>query len=279
VAIGSRLAPGARTVRGPRRELISGCYNALLRLTHGVRFTDAQCGFKAARRLAVLPLLEHVRDEGWFFDTELLLLAEHNGLRVHEVPVDWIEDTDSRVHVLGTAWHDLKGVARVAWAKATGQARVAALPRRPPLRPQHPDAATTPERGDALWQVLSFAIIGTMSTAATATLYALLRTWWPPPLAGLGALIVATLLNTEANRRLTFVSVRSQAATVHLQGLAVFVLYYGFTWGALLGLRATVVAPTRWQEVAVLVAASAIGTAGRFALLRTWVFAHGERRV
>jgi putative flippase GtrA len=111
------------------------------------------------------------------------------------------------------------------------------------------------------------------------TLYALLRTWWPPPLANLGALIVATLLNTEANRRLTFVSVRSQVATVHLQGLAVFVLYYAFTSGALLSLRAVVATPARWLEVAVLVAASAIGTAGRFALLRTWVFASRERSV
>lgn len=73
IAIGSRLAPGARTVRGPRREIISRCYNLLLRLTHGARFSDAQCGFKAARTDVVRPLLAHVVDDAWFFDTELLL--------------------------------------------------------------------------------------------------------------------------------------------------------------------------------------------------------------
>jgi putative flippase GtrA len=272
LAIGSRLAAGARAVRGPRRELISRCYNALLRLTHGVSFTDAQCGFKAARREAVLPLLERVRDGGWFFDTELLLLAEHNGLRVHEVPVDWVEDTDSRVDVLATAWHDLKGLVRVARAKATGQARVRGLTRRPPPRPQHPDAVTAPERGALLWQVLSFAAIGTVSTMAAATLYALLRTWWPPLLANLGALTIATLLNTEANRRLTFVGTRTATATVHLQGLIVFALYYAFTSGALLALQALAPSPGRWVEVAVLLAASALGTVGRFVLLRAWLF-------
>ena len=276
LAIGSRLAPGARTVRGPRRELISRCYNALLRLTHGVHFTDAQCGFKAACRQAILPLLEQVRDEGWFFDTELLLIAEHNGLRIHEVPVDWVEDTDSRVDVVATASHDLRGVIRVARARATGQARVRGLPRRPPPRPQHPDAVTTPERGAMLWQVLSFAAIGTVSTVATAALYALLRTWWPPLLANFGALTIATLLNTEANRRLTFIGVRSQAAAVQVQGLAVFLLYYAFTSGALLALRTVVASPTRWLELAVLLAASAAGTVGRFVLLRTWVFRRSE---
>ncbi|MFD4603769.1 dolichyl-phosphate beta-glucosyltransferase, partial [Streptomyces sp. NPDC058464] len=107
IAIGSRLAPGARTVRGPRREFISRCYNAIIRLTHGVKFTDAQCGFKAARTEVLGPLLEVTQDDAWFFDTELLLLAEHNGLRIHEVPVDWVEDIDTRVDVVGTASDDL----------------------------------------------------------------------------------------------------------------------------------------------------------------------------
>ncbi|MEV2216623.1 ATP-binding protein [Streptomyces sp. NPDC050997] len=100
LAIGSRLAPGARTVRGPRRELISRCYNALIRHTHGARFSDAQCGFKAARTDVLRPLLAKTQDDAWFFDTELLLLAEHNGLRIHEVPVDWVEDVDTRVDVV-----------------------------------------------------------------------------------------------------------------------------------------------------------------------------------
>lgn len=135
IAIGSRLAPGARTVRGPKREFVSRCYNGLVRLTHGARFSDAQCGFKAARTDAVRPLLEHVSDDAWFFDTELLLLAEFNGLRVHEVPVDWVEDVDSRVDVLGTAMDDIRGLMRVARAKSTGAARRSAAGCRPEASP------------------------------------------------------------------------------------------------------------------------------------------------
>ncbi len=114
LAIGSRLAPGADVVRGPRRELISRAYNLLLRLLFAVRFTDAQCGFKAIRADAAATLLPEIDDGAWFFDTELLLLAEHNGLRVHEVPVRWVDDPDSRVRIVPTAIADLRGVARMA---------------------------------------------------------------------------------------------------------------------------------------------------------------------
>src|SRR3984893_1222079 len=100
LAIGPRLAPGARVIRGPRRELISRCYNLLLRTLMGARFSDAQCGFKAIRRDQARALLPLTRDTGWFFDTELLVLAERAGLRIHEVPVDWIDDLDSRVDIV-----------------------------------------------------------------------------------------------------------------------------------------------------------------------------------
>jgi hypothetical protein len=90
-------------VRGARRELVSRSYNRLLRVTLGARFSDAQCGFKAMRTSMARALLPAVRDEAWFFDTELLMLAQHEGLRIHEVPVDWIDDPDSRVDVLRTA--------------------------------------------------------------------------------------------------------------------------------------------------------------------------------
>ncbi|WP_433465854.1 dolichyl-phosphate beta-glucosyltransferase [Spirillospora sp. CA-128828] len=113
LAIGSRLARGARIVRGPKREIISRCYNLLLRTAMRARFSDAQCGFKAARTEIVQALLPAVEDEEWFFDTELLLLAERVGLRVHEVPVDWTDDPDSRVDIVRTALDDLRGMARV----------------------------------------------------------------------------------------------------------------------------------------------------------------------
>ncbi len=85
------------------------------------RVRDAQCGFKAVRADVARRLLPAVEDDGWFFDTELLVLAEHNGLRIHEVPVDWIDDADSRVHVTRTALDDLRGTARMARTFATGR--------------------------------------------------------------------------------------------------------------------------------------------------------------
>jgi glycosyltransferase involved in cell wall biosynthesis len=113
VAIGSRLAPGARIVRGPRREVISRCYNGLLRHVLRARFSDAQCGFKAIRADAARTLLPEIQDQGWFFDTELLILAQRRGMRVHEVAVDWIDDPDSRVDIVSTALADLRGVVRL----------------------------------------------------------------------------------------------------------------------------------------------------------------------
>ncbi|WP_237552950.1 dolichyl-phosphate beta-glucosyltransferase, partial [Streptomyces sp. SID6139] len=113
LAIGTRLATGSRVVRGPKREVISRCYNTLLHWALAVGFSDAQCGFKAVRREAAERLLPLVRDEEWFFDTELLVLAERAGLRIHEVPVDWVDDPDSSVDILATALADLRGIARM----------------------------------------------------------------------------------------------------------------------------------------------------------------------
>ena len=113
LAIGSRLARGARVRRGPKREIISRCYMLVLRLSLGAHFTDAQCGFKAVRTSVAKQLLPLVKDEAWFFDTELLILAQRAGLRVHEVPVDWTDDPDSRVAILRTAMEDLRGVMRL----------------------------------------------------------------------------------------------------------------------------------------------------------------------
>jgi len=127
LAIGTRLANGAAVVRGPKRELVSRCYNLLLRTAMRARFTDAQCGFKAGRTEVVQALLPVVEDQAWFFDTELLLAAQRGGLRIHEVPVDWVEDTDSRVDVLQTALDDLRGMARVARRQLPSFAAIGAV--------------------------------------------------------------------------------------------------------------------------------------------------------
>ncbi|WP_369371992.1 glycosyltransferase [Promicromonospora sp. Populi] len=278
LAIGSRLAPGARTVRGPKRELLSRGYNWLIRVSHGAQFSDAQCGFKAARTDVVRPLLTHVQDDGWFFDTELLLLAEHNGLRVHEVPVDWVEDVDTRVAVASTVWDDVQGLVRVAREKASGRAQVAGLPRRPEPRAAHPDAVLGRREGGLSWQLLSFAGIGVVSTVANLALYAMFRTMWPVLAANLAALIITTLFNTEANRRFTFAGRRTSTGKAHVQGLVVFGLYYLFTSAALLLLHAVEPDPARLVELTVLGAASVLGTVGRFLLLRGWVFRNPRER-
>jgi glycosyltransferase involved in cell wall biosynthesis len=113
LAIGSRLARGARVKRGPKREIISRGYMLVLRLALGAHFSDAQCGFKAVRTAVARDLVPRIKDEAWFFDTELLVLAQRAGLRVHEVPVDWTDDPDSRVAIVRTAIDDLRGVWRL----------------------------------------------------------------------------------------------------------------------------------------------------------------------
>jgi len=120
VSVGTRLAPGAHVVRGLRREVISRAYNLLLRLVLRVGFSDAQCGFKALRGDAARALLPLVEDRSWFFDTELLVLAERTGLRVHQVPVDWTDSPDSRVKIIPTALADLRGIWRLRWGLLTG---------------------------------------------------------------------------------------------------------------------------------------------------------------
>jgi len=114
LAVGSRLAPGARTTRGWKRELLSRAYNRLTRAVLGLRVRDAQCGFKALSRPAARALLPRVHDPGFFFDTELLVRAQWDGWRVLELPVRWTDDPDSRVRLLPTILADLRGLARLA---------------------------------------------------------------------------------------------------------------------------------------------------------------------
>lgn len=165
LAVGTRLAPGSRVVRGPRREVISRCYNVLLRCTLSVGFSDAQCGFKAVRREAAEQLLPLVRDSAWFFDTELLVVAERAGLRIHEVPVDWVDDPDSRVALLSTALADLRGIARLGRELARG-----ALPRRG--RPFPAPAALI-----ALTHLLLYAALRPAAGAQVVNALSLLACW------------------------------------------------------------------------------------------------------
>ncbi|MFC7037095.1 glycosyltransferase [Nonomuraea rubra] len=227
IAIGTRLAPGARTRRSLRREVVSRGYNALLRHGFGVRFSDAQCGFKAARADVVRPLLRKVEDDAWFFDTELLLLAEHNGLRVHEVPVDWIEDTDSRVRVVRTAIDDLKGLARVAWSISRGRAGVEVA--RPEPTPTHPDAMTARPREATF---LSFAVVSAVSCALYALVYLALRDTWSAAATNLGTVALTFLVTGAVPRRWTVARLRR--AAVRVRSAARFSMVYALTTAAAL---------------------------------------------
>lgn len=113
VATGSRLLPESRVTRSRKREIISRIYNAVVRAALGTRFSDAQCGFKAVSREVVERVVPRIQDQSWFFDTELLVLAETQGYRIKDIPIVWIEDDDSRVKIVRTAWDDLKGIFRL----------------------------------------------------------------------------------------------------------------------------------------------------------------------
>ncbi|ASR39108.1 sugar translocase [Prauserella marina] len=279
LAIGSRLARGARVERGPKRELVSRCYNLLLRGTLAARFSDAQCGFKAIRADVASPLLPHVRDEGWFFDTELLVLAQRSGLRIHEVPVDWIDDPDSRVDIVATAVADLKGIVRLAKATATGTVPFGRLREQLGRAPLSVSTPGVPPR--LATQLVRFAAVGAASTLAYLALFLLLRPGLGGQPANLLALLVTAVGNTAANRRLTFgITGSSRAGRHQFDGLLVFGLGLALTSGSLALLHAVTSGhgvPVA-VELAVLVAANLAATVLRFLLLRGWVFHPARQR-
>jgi putative flippase GtrA len=273
VAIGTRLARGARVVRGPRREFISRSYNLLLHASLGTGFSDAQCGFKAIRAVAARQLLPLTTDDAWFFDTELLVLAERAGLRIHEVPVDWIDDPDSRVDVARTALADLRGIVRLGAALARGTITVPVLgsPCPPGLGERGRPGLSGPS--EMAGQLVRFVLVGVASTLAFVLLYLLLRPVMNAQPANAVSLLVTAIANTAVNRRFTFgIRGRARAARHQLRGLIAFGTGLVLTSGALTALHAASPHPGRAAEVAVLVAANLVATVMRFVLYRMWVF-------
>ncbi|WBB52731.1 dolichyl-phosphate beta-glucosyltransferase [Verrucosispora sp. WMMD573] len=272
VAIGTRLARAARVVRGARREVISRTYNLLLRGTLAARFSDAQCGFKAIRADVARELLPLVQDTGWFFDTELLVLAQRAGLRIHEVPVDWVDDPDSRVDVVATAVADLRGIGRLGRALLTGALPLADLRaqfgRAPLAVPPGQVPAGLPR------QLVRFAAVGVASTCAYLLLFTLTRGALGAQPANLLALLLTAVANTAANRRLTFgITGRRHVSRHHVQGLLAFALGLALTSGSLAILHAAAT-PARSVELAVLLTANLAATVLRFTLLRLAMHHH-----
>ncbi|MCX2928878.1 glycosyltransferase [Mycobacterium sp. CVI_P3] len=264
IAIGSRLAGSSRVVRGVKREVVSRGYNLMLRGFLGARFSDAQCGFKALRADVARRLLPLVADTGWFFDTELLVLAERAGLRIHEVPVDWVDDPDSRVDIVATAIEDIKGCWRVGRALAIGALPLrdlqAALGREP-LVPGVP-------RG-MVGQLVRFGLIGIASTIAFALLYLSLHPALGAQAANLTALLLTALVNTAANRAFTFgIRGRAGAARHHVHGLLVFGFGLAITSGSLYLLHRFDPTVGKVAELSILVMANLVATLVRFVALR-----------
>jgi glycosyltransferase involved in cell wall biosynthesis/putative flippase GtrA len=257
LAIGSRLAAGSNVVRGPRREVISRGYNLILRTVFANRFHDAQCGFKAVRTDVARRLVPEIVDDGWFFDTELLLLAERNGLRIHEVPVDWVDDADSRVDVARTARDDLRGTVRMALRFARGDG---SLDFGPHGRSNFAD--------DGGRHLITFAGIGALSTAASLALFLLLR----PSVGAVVAVILAVAAtsagNAWAHRRWSFsrraggvrrhVAAASAVTAVGIVSSVVAVAVVHLLGGGLPG------------ELVALTLAWSLTTALRFGLLGSW---------
>jgi len=264
VAIGSRLAASSRVVRGPKREFVSRSYNLILKSVLGAGFSDAQCGFKALRADVARQLLPHVVDTGWFFDTELLVIAERAGLRIHEVPVDWVDDPDSRVDIVNTAINDLKGCWRVGRALATGALPVRELQRslgREPLVPGVPHGM--------VGQMVRFGIVGIASTVAFALLYLLFHPAMGAQAANLTALLITAIGNTAANRAFTFrIRGRTGVARHQLHGLLVFAFGLAITSGSLFLLHRYDSTVGKGVELAALVLANLVATLVRFIALR-----------
>ncbi|MEV3963910.1 bifunctional glycosyltransferase family 2/GtrA family protein [Nocardia sp. NPDC050193] len=272
LAIGTRLGSGSRVVRGPKREFISRSYNLLLKATLRAHFSDAQCGFKAMRTEVAHKLLPLVQDGEWFFDTELLVIAERAGLRIHEVPVDWIDDPGSRVDLVDTAYQDLRGVWRMGRALATGSlplAELRAAVGREPLVPGVPLGM--------VGQLVRFALVGVGSTLAYILLYLLLQPMVGAQVANFAALLITAIGNTAANRTFTF-GVRGQSGMVshQFQGLLIFGFGLLVTSGSLFVLHHWAPGAPVQLELFVLVVANLIATLMRFVGLR-WVFHESGR--
>ncbi len=253
VAIGTRLAQGARVVRGPKRELISRAYNLLLKLTLRGRFSDAQCGFKALRRDAAEKLLPLVEDDEWFFDTELLVTAERLGLRIGEVPVDWVDDPDSRVDVVSTAADDLRGVWRLLVRRPKGLRRV----------------RSNEVTAD---QLLRFAGVGVVSTLGYLFLFVAWRPLLGPYGANAVAMAIATLFNTAVHRELSRTTDgQSRRGRLYAVAGGLYLVSVLFTT---VGLAvAQWIAPSALlAELVAITVANAAAAVLRFAVLRAWIF-------
>jgi len=261
VSIGTRLARGAEVIRGPKRELISRCYNLMVRVLVHNSFSDACCGFKAMRRETAEVLLPLVIDNAAFFDTEMLVLAERNGMRIHEVPVDWV-DTTSGISVTNSALVDLKGLGRLVREFGRGGGY---LP--------NPDQFRRPVNSS---EVGRFARVGLFTTLTYLGLFFLLT-----PVMGVFAsnvvdLAICTATNIAAHGRFTFVTHGPiRLANVLLGWICFFLTSVLLTTLALV-IASSVAPGSLIGRVVAIMIGTGIASVARFVLLQTWIFRRHE---
>jgi hypothetical protein len=268
VAVGTRLGRGARVVRGPKRELISRAYSLLVRTSLRSKVSDFQCGFKALRRERALELLPLVEDDSWFFDTELVVTAERLGLRVTEIPVEWVDDPDSRVRIVSTAAEDLKGVWRLSHGRSLREVRR----RRAPAPP--------PAQGATADQLLSFAGVGLLRTLSYLLLFSLGWRALGPWLANALALAFCTVVNTALHRGTTRSSETGHPAAAGPRPgfVTVAAALFGVslvTTTAALALAQALGSSTLAAGLVAVTLANGAASLVRFALLRGWAFRPG----
>ena len=251
--------------------------------------SDAQCGFKALRREVAAQLLPLIEDDEWFFDTELLVVAQRMGMRIYEVPVDWVDDLDSRVDVFRTAWKDVRGVSRLARSRSrrplvapcrtAASKTVTVRASGPSLGADELTGAATPPTGENPTatsafadELLRFAGVGVVSTATYLAAVSILQTTLGIYPANTLAVVVCSVGNTSVHHRMTCSAGgrldRWRLATV---GAALMAVSLGVTTAAL-AITRRVKLTDLGPELVTLTAANLMAAVVRFGILRTWIF-------
>lgn len=201
ITFGSRLKkPGKAIGRTLKREVTSRVYNRLLQFMLGAKFKDAQCGFKAVRKTTFLEIADQIQNTTWYFDSEMLLLAQYKNYRLQEIPIIWTDDPHSTVKIISTANDNLHHMWRMF---------------------------KTYKPHSLLYILWWFLFIGGLSTIATLILYSLLRFIVDPQIANIIALTITTIANTVANKRISFRNANKEPI---IKTLTISVLSYLSYW-------------------------------------------------
>lgn len=95
------------------RELMSRTYITLVKLIHGTKLSDTQCGFKALRKATFLKVEPLIKNNLWFFDSEMVIILERAGYKVTDIPIKWVDDRHTTVKVAKDSWEEFSGLVRL----------------------------------------------------------------------------------------------------------------------------------------------------------------------